>query len=125
MFRDPNNLAGMYILGPDHKAISCPDTLRWAKWFETADRHVAQTTVGSTWVSTVFLGIDHQFGDGPPLVFETMTFPLNANGERDASGEETYRYATWSDAEAGHAAVVKRLQKQLQTASLLEEGKQA
>lgn len=26
------------------------------------------------WVSTVWLGINHNYGDGPPLIFETMVF---------------------------------------------------
>ena len=49
--------------------------LTWAQWYETAERHVADTWVTPTVrVSTVFLGLDHQFGEGPPLLFETMAF---------------------------------------------------
>jgi hypothetical protein len=44
--------------------------MEWARWFGTAERHVAEETVGPYWVSTVFLGLDHRFGDeGPPLLF--------------------------------------------------------
>ena len=47
-------------------------------------------------ISTVFLGIDHNFGaEGPPLLFETMIF----GGERD---EYQVRTATWADAELAH-----------------------
>jgi len=53
-------------------------------------------------ISTVFLGIDHSFGRGAPVLFETMTF---APG--DAEGQ--WRYRTWQEAEAGHAAVVASL----------------
>jgi hypothetical protein len=30
---------------------------------------------GGGYVSTVWLGLDHGFGAGPPLIFESMTFP--------------------------------------------------
>ena len=74
---------------------------RWARWFEEADRHVARTELpDGLVVSTVFLGIDHSFGrTGPPLLFETMAF-------HDGDGRETERYATWEQAEKGHAAMV-------------------
>ena len=32
-------------------------------------------------VSTVDLGLNHRFGDGPPLYFETMIFPKGEWGE--------------------------------------------
>ncbi|MGC2658832.1 MAG: hypothetical protein WA324_12815 [Bryobacteraceae bacterium] len=81
-----------------------PDLLTWARWFETAKRHVALTELpGGVKVSTVFLGLDHSFGaDEEPLLFETMVF----GGPHD---QDQYRYPTWAAAEAGHAAVVKRL----------------
>jgi hypothetical protein len=72
------------------------DLMTWARWFETRKgRHVAQTKQGDVRVSTVFLGLNHQWGDGPPLVFETMIF----GGEHDQYQE---RYSTWDEAEAGH-----------------------
>lgn len=38
-------------------------------------RRVAVTAVGEREVSTVHLVLDHGYGDGPPLIFETMVFP--------------------------------------------------
>src|SRR5262245_32150582 len=75
-----------------------PDTIKWAEWFHTADRVVAQTEIPGGMISTVFLGLDHQFGNGPPLLFETMVF-------RDGDGQECYRCSTWIEAEAQHARV--------------------
>lgn len=47
----------------------------------------------------MFLGLDHQFGDGPPLLFETMVF----KGESAFAGEEfCERCSTWTEAEAMH-----------------------
>ena len=77
----------------------------WALWFEAADRRVAQDNVGSVRISTVFLGLDHNEDDsGPPLLFETMIF----GGPRD---DETHRYATWAEAEAGHARLLAELEE--------------
>jgi len=89
-----------YIL-KDKKAISV-DVIEWARWFEKADRKVAHTKIGEATISTVFLGLDHSFGLGPPLIYETMVF----GGKLD---EEMERYSTWEQAEAGHAAMVERV----------------
>ncbi len=78
------------------------DLLAWAKWYETAARRVGDTSIGKVRVSTVFLGIDHQFGNGPPLLYETMVFG-------GISNEEQWRYPTRIEAEAEHAAVVERV----------------
>ena len=91
----PNNETGKYIL-EGHEPVEEPDLLKWARWFETADRHVRDTFRDDVRVSTVFLGLDHSFDDGPPLLFETMVF---VNG----LSETQERYSTWSQAEEGHA----------------------
>lgn len=52
-------------------------------------------------VSTVWLGLDHQLDDGPPLIFETMVFTNGAWDERLCR-----RYATEAEALAGHAETV-------------------
>jgi hypothetical protein len=53
-----------------------PDFMQWALLFEQSkDRVVAQSkTPYGEKLSTVFLGMDHSFGSGPPLIFETMLF---------------------------------------------------
>lgn len=67
---------------------------------------IAESTVGEMWVSTVFLGLDHAYLDGPPLLFETMVFP-----NRDTFADMLcWRYSTKAGAEAGHAAVVAALE---------------
>ena len=82
-----------YILD-GHKAVPV-DLMTWARWFEKADRHVASTTQKDTRVSTVFLCLDHQFGKGRPMLFETMIF----GGEHDQFQE---RCSTWDEAEQMH-----------------------
>lgn len=82
------------------------DFLAWAEWFETADRIIERTDLGDIRVSTVFLGIDHDFSmEGPPLIFETMIFGGPHN-------EEQWRYSTLEQARAGHAAAVALLDTQ-------------
>lgn len=74
----------------------------WAQRFQADDKHVANTEVGDVRVSTVFLGIDHSFGVGPPLLFETMIFG-------GAHSEDQWRYSTWDEAVSGHEAAVAKV----------------
>ena len=90
--------------------------MRWATWFETADRHVRHSEQGDVRVSTVFLGLDHSFRDhGPPIVFETMVFVGD-----EAVGQE--RYATWAEAEEGHARWVAQVFKATPILTLPDNG---
>ncbi len=66
-------------------------------------RIVARTDVGERHVSTVLLGFDPGFGDGTPIIFETMTFPDQSICER---------YATREQAEAGHLGVVVQVRNE-------------
>lgn len=63
-------------------------------------KRVALTDIGDVRISTVWLGLDQQYGDGPPVIFETMQFGGDADGDCD-------RYCTLEEAQAGHAAWVK------------------
>ena len=75
------------------------NTLEWARTFEQQSRHVAESFIGDVRVSTTFLGLDHNFfGDGPPLLFETMIF--GADGK---PWDYQERCTTWVQAEAMHA----------------------
>lgn len=82
-----------YIL--KDKRIVPVDLMTWATWFETADRHIGNDSIGDIRVSTVFLGIDQNLGVGKPLLFETMIF----GGKHDDYQE---RYSTYKEAVAGH-----------------------
>jgi len=98
---------GKYILeGKKPKLVE--DALEWARWFETADRHVAQTILPSgVRVSTVFLGLDHSFCDGEPILFETMVFG------KCKYDEYQERYSTYEEAEIGHARIVKMVELEI------------
>jgi hypothetical protein len=89
-----------------------PITLwEWAALMESgADRHVADDMVGQVRVSTVWLGLNHNWGPGPPLIFETMVF----GGVLD---EHQWRYHSEVAALAGHdqaVTMVRKTEEQLQ-----------
>lgn len=59
---------------------------------------VARTELGDgRAVSTVFLGLDHRYDVGPPVLFETAVLPAM---------ERMMRTCTWAEAEAAHALVL-------------------
>ncbi len=88
-----------YILDTDGKTAIPVGVLTWGKWFEKANRTVRKDTIGDVDISTVFLGLDHNFMcDGiphPPVLWETMIF----GGEYDQYQE---RYSSYEDAVEGH-----------------------
>ena len=55
-------------------------------------------------VSTVWLGLDHAYDGGPPLIFETMVF----SSESEFAELDMLRYQSEAEAIAGHAAMVQR-----------------
>lgn len=68
-------------------------------------KRVAQTTLpDGKWISTVWLGYNHQWGEGPPLIFETMVF-TSCDYLEDLDID---RYTTLADAEAGHIIMVAK-----------------
>lgn len=83
------------------------NVLAWAAWMELKDngRIVARTPVKrvpgeDVVVSTVFLGIDHNFDEeGPPILYETMIFG-------GVHHEDMWRYSTKADALVGHEKAV-------------------
>lgn len=100
-----------YRLDENGQPVLVPDEqlLEWAEWLETADRVVAQTTTMGVMVSTVFLGLDHQFGDGPPLLWETMTF---AEGKAISLPIDVCdRYSSLEDAQLGHELYVAEVER--------------
>jgi hypothetical protein len=82
----------------------CNDLREWGEWRRSTDRRIARDEINGVTISTVFLGIDHGFGYGAPVLFETMVF----GGELD---QEQERYTTYEAAEAGHAAMVARVKE--------------
>jgi len=91
-----------YILDIDGNPLHEPDLMLWATWMEFADRRVAFDNLAEgVDVSTVFLGLDHNWGHHDlPILFETMVF----GGEMDGECE---RYSVRQEALDGHAVIVQ------------------
>lgn len=79
----------------------------WAKLMENFEYKVIKqdTLPDGKWVSTVWLGNDHNFsGKGPILIFETMVFSRKGGyNELDMD-----RYSTLEEAKAGHEKMVEK-----------------
>ena len=73
-------------------------------------RHVAENVVGEKHVvSTVQLTMDHSWGAGPPLWFETMAFRCSPEGKVTVfEGLDCERYSTREQALEGHEVMVKK-----------------
>lgn len=102
-----------YILDEAHELVPVETYRAYFDWldqeraargqeFPEATLQVAFDELGDRpdTVSTVFLGLDHSWGRDSPLLFETMLF---TDDNRDSS---MWRYSSWDEALAGHAAVV-------------------
>lgn len=85
-----------YVLDEAGNPVEEPDLMRWGLWMEKRGvRSVALTPFDGGGVSTVFLGLDHSFGEGPPVLWETMIF----GGEHDGYQN---RYTSRAEALIGH-----------------------
>jgi hypothetical protein len=82
------------------------DVVQWGRYFENLDYRVVARDIldDGKVVSTVWLGIDHSFGDtDTPVLFETMVFP----SETEWSEIYMNRYNTEEEALAGHAEAIE------------------
>lgn len=97
-----------WILDKDGRTPIQVPLLEWVDWFGNfKNRIVKQEELPNTFrVSTVFLGLDHNFDGGKSLLFETMVFPADSMGDLDCE-----RYSTWDEAEAGHKKMVEKWEK--------------
>ena len=69
------------------------------------EKRIAETTLpDGKLVSTVWLGLNHRFGEGPPLIFETMVFA----SKEDFADLECERYTTEEEAIVGHQRIVEK-----------------
>lgn len=70
-------------------------------------RRVRSKYIGGYWISTVFLGMDHNyFSSGPPLLFETMIF---SDDIKDSDLDYCERCSTWREALHQHRTAIDYL----------------
>lgn len=93
----------LYLLNDAGEPVAVSDLFVWARGFGALKRQVAVDTVGGLRISTVFLGLDHNFGGGPPVLWETMVF-------KDGESVDMNRCAgSREQALAMHEAMVKKV----------------
>lgn len=96
-----------YYLNEDHTYRPC-SFVEWAEQFENlrGSKHVANDIVNGNRISTIWLGLDHNFlrgtFGGDPLVFETMVFTEEVGGSKYCE-----RHSTWDEAVEGHSRAIE------------------
>lgn len=93
-----------YTLDAAGNPVQCVDLFTWARWFQDHDRRVAVTHFGpEDFISTVFLGLDHNYNpfDPRPILYETMVHTAEGWGDQ-------WRYRTREQALAHHAVLVEK-----------------
>ena len=70
------------------------------RWWRLAHTEVELRDGETLEISTVWLGLNRQYGEGPPLIFETVAF-------REEESGLVERYSTRKDAVAGHERTVR------------------
>ena len=97
-------MTNKYILDGNRNVVVEEDLMTWGRWLENFEyRNVDRTERNGVTISTVFLALDHQFGEGEPILWETMVF----NGYYDQDMDRCS--GTWTDAEKMHARMVEKV----------------
>lgn len=98
-------MSEFYYLNDNHTVREC-SRREWSDQFQemckNKKRHIAKDIIEDKFISTVWLGTNHNFLGGSPHLFETMIF------EGDISTEiYCERYSSWDDAIEGHKKAIK------------------
>jgi hypothetical protein len=93
-----------YMLDENHRPIPVEKAKidEWEAWHRNLNnRIVGRTTINQYTVSTVFLSIDHGFGE-KPMWFETMVIVKDDSEKGEHFADYQKRYETWEEAVQGH-----------------------
>lgn len=114
----------MNIAYYDRQGRPLPDPLtdreRWERevlplmtpeYKRVAEDYVPGPNGTTYYVSTVWLGLDHNWDGGPPLIFETTVFPYDAGGTGKPYHSERHcaRYTSEAEAQVEHQTLVTSL----------------
>ena len=97
-----------YLLNKDRSVTPCGADEWTANHRPHKVAHWSMTN-GDVEISTVFLGLNHAFHSGPPLIFETMVF----TDVYPEINEDMHRYSTWDQALAGHKEMIDMVESYL------------
>lgn len=101
----------LYYKLDENKNVVPSSLEEWANFIEgrlpTNYKHVGRDVINGHTVSTVFIGLCHNFNpySRTPIVFETMVF------DNDMKGIYQERYCTWQEAIDGHERAVEWVKK--------------
>lgn len=115
----------LYVLDDAGEPRPELNLLRWGEWMSKGGRTLRLTRFGTDApedpeVSTVFLGMNHQFAPGgPPVLWETMVFWKDGPAEWDG---HMLRYTSRESALAGHAEICGKVQEAWKARRRLEGG---
>lgn len=89
-----------YILD-ENENVTAVSMEEWAEWLQEnrEERIIKHTRLFGIWVSTVFLGLNHNLFGDEPLIFETVIFGGASDMYQD-------RYSTREQALKGHRKAV-------------------
>jgi hypothetical protein len=79
----------------------------WGIMFMGKERLLWQEAHQNHFISTVFLGMDHSFLNGPPLWFESMVFCQD--GHKCMWDTHCERYTTYDQAQRGHRLLMEKV----------------
>lgn len=91
-----------YVENEYGRPVKISDLKEWSGLLNVP-RQVAYNYWFGLRISTVFLAVDHNFGDGDPILYETMTFGWTEDGYWNTFCE---RYHTREEAKAGHRRIL-------------------
>lgn len=88
------------------------DRFGFRKDFDINNRFNLKTRIERYVISTVDLGVNHQFIEGlPPLWYETMIFDVENIGEENSLSWYQERYTTEEEARKGHQEAIEFVKK--------------
>lgn len=85
-------ISDAYYLDEDNNPVPC-SIEEWGR--KHKDRKHWTFGIPRHYISTVFLGIDHNYGGGLPILWETMVFTNNYEDSRYQERCSTYKEARW------------------------------
>lgn len=95
-----------YFLNKDKSVIKCSlkeFSEQLNEMMINDSKHVKKSDIGNFWISTVWLGINHNWGSGSPILFETMIL----NKYTQEWLDYLVRYSTWDNALIGHENAIQ------------------
>ena len=114
----------MFYILVDGVPQKVKDVIEFAEWDMKNSRKIAKTEIEGLLVSTVFLGIDHNFGgQGDPVLFETMVFLDAKDGGQDTRFQMR-RSTTIEEAKRNHAIVVSEIRRRFAGKEYDQENKE-